>query len=456
LILGLALAVRLAAGLWWQSRLAPGQKFYFGDSESYWELGQAIAAGRPYEFRSPQRKVFRAPGYPILLSPIFLAAAPDASVYWGRAVSAVCGTVAVGGVYWWARKAFDPPTAHLAAGIAAFYPGAVAMSGLILSEAPFTAVMVWQLAVWQRSRVAGVEPQGEPPAARPGGFAPLRPQAPLRPSRRETRLPTPLLFGVLAGVATLIRPSWLLFTPLAVAVAAIFGRNKKREVAFAALAIVAMTATLLPWWIRNWSVTGHFVPTTLQAGASLYDGLNPAADGASDMSHVDAFAAGKDLDEYEMDRALRTAAVDWAAQNPSAAARLAVVKLVRMWNVWPNEASFRSWPARTIVAASFIPVMLLAAMGAWQLRWCMRTVALCLAPAAYLTALHIVFVSSIRYRQSAMLPLVMLAAAAIATMVWPKRELHRLSSAAANLCASPPPPDPSPIQGEGEIGKPDP
>jgi hypothetical protein len=436
-ILGLALGVRLAAGLWWESRLAPGQTFHFGDSESYWELGQAIAAGRPYEFRSPQRKVFRAPGLPLLLSPIFLIAGPDASAFWGRAASAVCGTVAVGGVYCWARQAFDPPTAHLAAGIAAVYPGAVAMSGLVLTEASFSAVMVWQLAIWQRHGVGSLFSRR------------LISRLPSDATCREKSLPTPLLFGVLAGVATLIRPSWLLFTPLALAVAAIFGRNKKREVAFAALAIVAMTATLLPWWIRNWNVAGRSVPTTLQVGASLYDGLHPAADGASDMSHVDAFAAGKNLDEYALDRTLRAAASDWATQNPWDALRLAGVKFVRMWNVWPNEASFRSWPARLVVAASFVPVILLAAIGVWRFRPRPRTVALCLAPAAYFTALHVIFVSSIRYRQPAMLPLIMLASAAIVETWRPRGGWERNAAAARNAPASPPPPNPLPHPGGG-------
>jgi hypothetical protein len=157
------------------------------------------------------------------------------------------------------------------------------------------------------------------------------------------------------------------------------------------------------------------------------------------MSHVDDFAADKDLSEYELDRALRAAAIDWAVQNPREVVRLAGVKLVRMWNVWPNEPSFRSLPARVIVAASFVPVVLLAGIGAWRLRRRAWLVAVCLAPAVYFTALHVVFVSSIRYRQPAMLPLIVLAAGGIGSVV-----------SAARRAFHPHPPTPFPIQGEGE------
>src|SRR5690349_17264092 len=68
-ILAVALVLRLAAGWWWQERLPAGVKFGFGDSESYWELGRAIARGEPYEYGPDNLKIFRTPGYPALLAP---------------------------------------------------------------------------------------------------------------------------------------------------------------------------------------------------------------------------------------------------------------------------------------------------------------------------------------------------------------------------------------------------
>jgi len=82
-----------------------------------------------------------------------------------------------------------------------------------------------------------------------------------------------------------------------------------------------------------------------------------------------------------------------------------------MWNVWPNEPGLAGrWYIRWVVFFTYTPLLILAIIGAW------RTVArgwpyiLCWLPAVYLTLLHVVFVSSIRYRDPAMLALLVLAA----------------------------------------------
>src|SRR5687768_8419996 len=71
-ILAAALALRLGAGWWWESRLPAGTRFGFGDSEGYWELARAIARGGPYEYGPLKYKVFRTPGYPLVLAPLFV------------------------------------------------------------------------------------------------------------------------------------------------------------------------------------------------------------------------------------------------------------------------------------------------------------------------------------------------------------------------------------------------
>src|SRR5215216_2256769 len=90
-ILAVALAVRLAAGVWWQQRLPADTKFFFGDSESYWHLGRAIAKGEPYQYGLEEARIFRTPGYPLLLAPLFLLFGTDPPLMAARALSALLG-----------------------------------------------------------------------------------------------------------------------------------------------------------------------------------------------------------------------------------------------------------------------------------------------------------------------------------------------------------------------------
>src|SRR5690349_21325903 len=88
-VLPLALAVRLAAGAWWEARLPEGRRFGFGDSDGYWRLAQSIVAGEPYQYGSPDARVFRAPGYPLLLAGLFELVGSDPPVMWARALGAL-------------------------------------------------------------------------------------------------------------------------------------------------------------------------------------------------------------------------------------------------------------------------------------------------------------------------------------------------------------------------------
>ena len=172
LLLAVALAARLAAGLYWQSRLnRQGAQFEFGDSESYWTLGRAIARDRPYRYGPEGAQIFRTPGYPLLLAPIFRVAGERPSVIWARAQSAVFGTLAVAGVWWLAKELFDARAGLIAAGLATIYPGAVAISALVLSEAPFCALMLLQLALWTAAWKAESPRRAAVPAVLAGGGA---------------------------------------------------------------------------------------------------------------------------------------------------------------------------------------------------------------------------------------------------------------------------------------------
>jgi 4-amino-4-deoxy-L-arabinose transferase-like glycosyltransferase len=392
LILALAVAVRLAAGAWWQSRMPEGQQFYFGDSDSYWQLGKTIARGEPYQYLSPERRVFRTPGYPLLLAGLFRVFGDNPPVLAARALSAVLGGIAVGVVGWWTTQLFDERAGRWAGWIAALYPGGVSMGAFVLSEAPFCPFMLLELALWG---LAG------------------------RASTGRLAVTLALAGGVAGGIATLIRPSWLLFTPLALIVGLAIDSRRRRQLLIGSAMCASLVVCMLPWWVRNARLSGHFVPTTLQLGASLYDGLNRTADGGSNMDFVPRFAADEhavdavadgELFEARLDRRLAKAAVDWAWANPGRVAQLAWIKFLRTWNLWPNEPTLRSWPMRLAVLLTYTPLLCLGLVGAWRYTPRGWPYVLAWLPAVYFLLLHVIFVSSIRYREPAMLALATLAA----------------------------------------------
>jgi hypothetical protein len=223
------------------------------------------------------------------------------------------------------------------------------------------------------------------------------------------------LTGAAAGMAVLMRPSWLLFTPFALGIGLLVCGERRRQCGYGLAAIGVMAAVLVPWWIRNWTVIGRFVPTTLQMGASLYDGLGPQATGASNFDFMPAIAederrrGGADPLEYRLDRRLSRAALAAARQDPLRVLALAGTKFLRMWNVWPNEPGLRSAAIRVVMLVSYPPLLVLGVLGG--LRYGRRgwPYVLCLLPAVYLTLLHVIFVSSLRYREPALMPIIVLA-----------------------------------------------
>src|SRR5262245_60759811 len=81
-----ALVVRIFAAIWWEQRLPAGHKFGLADSESYWALGSAIAGGRPYEYGGRDARVFRTPGYPLLLAAVIAVGGDTHASRWAARI----------------------------------------------------------------------------------------------------------------------------------------------------------------------------------------------------------------------------------------------------------------------------------------------------------------------------------------------------------------------------------
>lgn len=362
-----------------------------GDAEGYWDLAGDLATGRDYAVYTPPRRALRMPGFPALLAvPISLF---GESFLAARIWLAIIGTVACGLVYWLGRITVDHATGLIAAALCAISPQLIGFTPLILTETSFAATLLASLV----------------------GCAYLGRWTSRQLGAGDTLLA--LLCGGLFGLAVYVRPSWLLVAP---ATAVLYVLLRSRNLAGAVrggLLVVGMLLTLLPWGFRNHAVTGHFFLTTLWMGPSLYDGINPEATGASDMRFFDRDQVlGKGMSEYEMDQHYRRLARAYALENPGHVVQLAFAKLGRYWKPWPNADQFRDWRLQLLLTAFFVPMIVFSLTGAWHLRHQPWVLYLSGVAILYFSALHMVFVSSLRYRLPAEYPLMVLCACGLRQM----------------------------------------
>jgi hypothetical protein len=174
--------------------------------------------------------------------------------------------------------------------------------------------------------------------------------------------------------------------------------------------LAALFGALLPWAWRNHSVCGHWVLTTLWSGPSLYDGLNPDANGDSNMDFFDRDNLMAKMTEWDVDQHYKAAAWKYARENPGHAVELTFRKVWRYWKPWPSAQEFGGLWKGLLVAGFFVPLCVLAGRGGWLSRHQPWSWLLTLGPILYFAAIHAVFVGSLRYRLPAEYPLCVLAA----------------------------------------------
>jgi len=409
LVLLFAFAVRLFAAQWWHGLAEKENRlFRFGDSQSYWTLGKAIAKGEPYQYGGEDGSVFRAPGYPLLLSTVAWLSPERYAVWIARIVGCTLGTLAVLFIMRIAYLLGGPWVSLSAGALSAVYPGAIGMSATILSEALFMPLMLLHLLLLQQAFQS---------SNRTNQIAQSMAK---KPCMLDGRLA--LLSGLLAGAAILTRPSWLLFPPLAAILHLMINRNRDALAKCCWLAAGIILA-MAPWWYRNYLVTDRFVLTTLQVGPSLYDGLHPGASGGSDegMAFVGTFAeslrkkeaqAIQPLNgtfEYRLNRSMQQAALQWAFANPKETAHLALKKFTKTWNIWPPAQELSSIWVRFSETIGCFSILGLAILGSWAYRNHWHNFYLYFLPIPYFTLLHMVFVGSVRYRQPAIMAISVLA-----------------------------------------------
>ncbi|MGN6369117.1 MAG: ArnT family glycosyltransferase [Phycisphaerae bacterium] len=386
-LIGFAVMLRLLLSL--------AHPFLFPDSVDYDLLAKAIVHGEAYETNGLLAS--RMPGYPLFAAGVYFL--------FGTSIKAVlvvqsllsAGTIWL--VYAIARR-IGATAALCAAILASCDPLSIGFSAAFLSEMPFTLLFLFGL--WLLLRLME------------------------RPSFGKW-----LLLGFVWGAAVYMRASvlWCIVPVAAWTLYQISWRRRARpagepgrsilpHVIGSVLAVVIVFVTLLPWQTRNFSIfhTGFFRLTTLE-GISLYEAVYPDADGSPKQDIITLPADMRGLNEAQRNDEWNRRAWHYVRTDPVRIARLAFKKAGRTWSPWLNASEFQNPRLQLVIGAWYLPFFLLSLVGVLLVRFPPGVKILLLIPVGYFTAVHSLFLGSVRYRVPLMPVLAIFAGAAVAELI---------------------------------------
>jgi len=228
-----------------------------------------------------------------------------------------------------------------------------------------------------------------------------------------------LLSGLLLGVATHVRPMYLLFLPFLCLIILVETGRVMAAARIAVVALLAYAAVILPWSIYVSTTFHRPILVSSNGGETLAGGLTPAL-----LNHNSTMKLGSGrvtwvgpgkwlamsdtgyLSEAEtrlpydqQDPLLRARAVEWIKAHPDQAAYLELCKLSYMWGIYPIEAN---GPAQLLFGNIPIVVLLVAGVAAFALRPELRVrFARLWTPVLFVSSVALISWGSWRFRQTA-------------------------------------------------------
>lgn len=358
-------------------------------------LGSATSLAENGAFWVGVSRAWEMPGPALFFTPaVWLFGAQDAIIplRLAQAVLVLVQCLLIANL---ARRLFgNDLAAFIATSVAAIYPFLIFYQGLLLSETLFNTLLLASMVALYRWR------------------------------ERGTRVDASLVIACFClATATLTKATLTILPPLLLATTAwLTGIGFRRTTTVLAVASCLFALFMSPWWIRNAIVLGAFVPFTTSSAHNLYLGNNPKnPNGGVDWStnaEPSVVAAIEALpNELARHRAFSKAARDYIIENPAAFLRAAGKKLVRFWNVVPNDQGFRTTFYSIISAASFGSVFALALICAYRRHRDWRLLAPIYIVIGYFTFVHVLTIASLRYRFPIEPLLIVLAAEPLAAAV---------------------------------------
>jgi 4-amino-4-deoxy-L-arabinose transferase-like glycosyltransferase len=144
--------------------------------------------------------------------------------------------------------------------------------------------------------------------------------------------------GICFGLAGLTRNQGWLFAGFLV-LAALATRGRVLSVRAALLVGVITAGVIAPWTIRNYLVSGEFIPVSSEGGLTLWASNNPEFVWRQPMPMSrPIYARPSGLDSYATDQYYRQRALDWILQHPAQFAINGIRKVIMLYNFDPLSA----------------------------------------------------------------------------------------------------------------------
>lgn len=368
------------------------------DSLDYLHLARRIDHGQSYRFTGMYAK--RLPGYPIFLAIIL---AVDGGKLAGIIVTqAMLGAVAVY-LAWRIARYISESAALFAAALVAFDPLLIGFAASYLSETLFTTLFLWSLLIF------------------------------LQLCQQDAPLWRWLFFSAIFATAIYVRAeiSLCIFPLLVFYLGWCRSLTMLTRLVRVLISLAVVFLCLMPWWVRNWELfhADFFRFSTLQ-GISLYESVYHGATGGPRQSDIVRPASIMRLSESQRDLVWTHLAFRCIARHPWRIIRLAFIKIGRTWSPWLHAKGFRNPWINAMLTFWYTSEYILALIGLGSLIRRPQNIPLLgvlLIPIIYLTAMHAIFIGSVRYRVPVMPLVCILAAAGIVFLLPSVRFRHNHS-----------------------------
>jgi 4-amino-4-deoxy-L-arabinose transferase-like glycosyltransferase len=363
-----------------------------GDPHWYYIVGVNLAKGYGYvasrgelnEIVGPgQPTAYWPPGYPFAIAAAFKLF--GASVTHAQSLNALLGACTVPFIYALGAAIFDRRAGLAAASLYAVFPNAIVWLPVLFPEPLFVLLFVaaaWLLVV-------------PPPAQR-------------------TWLPV-VGFGLLVGMAALTRGEGLVLLPIAT-IYWLARLGARTALPYTAIALVAATATIAPWTVRNAVRMHTFIPISTNSASVLRMGHAPDSTGFTQWTHDEVGGVPMADSHFRPDwevagyHAYTRLAIKYALTHPTREIGLSKLKI---YNVYRSDAGMMSWlttlgvtplqPAGLedelwyVLTYSYY-VLLFAAIASVPI-WLRLDARRLLLAAVFLcwTLFHVIFVGDVRY-----------------------------------------------------------